>query len=127
MATILVVDDRPVNRELLVTLLGYSGHRLLEAADGETALVLARTERPDLIISDIVMPTMDGYELARLVRADPLIAATQLVFYTASYVVAETRQLAQACGVAYIITKPAEPEIICRSLLEKLTRALRPG
>lgn len=112
MATILVVDDRPVNRELLVTLLGYSGHRLLEAADGIAALALARAERPDLIIADIVMPTMDGYELARQVRADPFITATQIVFYTSSYVVAETRQLAEACGVSYIITKPAEPEII---------------
>lgn len=112
MATILVVDDRPVNRELLVTLLGYSGHRLLEAADGIAALALARAERPDLIIADIVMPTMDGYELARQVRADPFITATQIVFYTSSYVVAETRQLAEACGVSYIITKPAEPETI---------------
>jgi CheY-like chemotaxis protein len=76
MATILVVDDRAPNRELLVTLLGYKGHRLLEAADGAEALAIVRTERPDLVITDIPMPTMDGYEFVRELRADPEIAAT---------------------------------------------------
>lgn len=112
MATILIVDDRPANREYLVTLLGYGGHRLLEAADGEAALAVARAERPDLIITDIVMPTMDGYELAQQVRTDPAIAETQIVFITATYSMAATQHLAQACGVAHIITKPAEPQTI---------------
>src|SRR6266446_5589635 len=75
-ATILIVDDRPANREYLVTLLGYGGHRLLEAADGAEALALARAERPDLVIADILMPTMDGYELVRQIRADSVIATT---------------------------------------------------
>lgn len=65
MATILVVDDHPINREFLVTLLRYRGHSLLQAADGAEALQVARAAHPDLIISDILMPTMDGYELVR--------------------------------------------------------------
>jgi CheY-like chemotaxis protein len=65
MATILVVDDRPDDRQLLVTLIGYYGHRMIEAIDGAEALQLARAEHPDLIISDILMPTMDGYEFVR--------------------------------------------------------------
>src|SRR5712692_2785761 len=65
MATILIVDDRPANREFLVTLLGYAGHRLLEAANGEGGLAVARAARPDIIITDILMPTMDGYEFVR--------------------------------------------------------------
>jgi putative nucleotidyltransferase with HDIG domain len=112
MATILVVDDRPTNRELLVTLLGYAGHRLLEAAEGEEGLVIARAERPDLIITDIVMPTMDGYEFAHQVRADPTIARTQIIFYTSSYIVDETRRLAEACGVSIVISKPVEPQML---------------
>ena len=91
MATILVVDDRPTNRELLVTLLGYASHRVLEAAEGEAGLAIARAEHPDLIITDIVMPTMDGYEFARQVRADPTISETQIIFHTSSYIVTETR------------------------------------
>jgi CheY-like chemotaxis protein len=109
---ILIVDDRPANRDYLVTLLAYAGHRLLEAPDGEVALSLARDERPDLIIADIIMPAMDGYEMARQVRADPGISATQIIFFTSSYLVSETRRLALACGVTYVITKPAEPQTI---------------
>ena len=58
MATILIVDDRPTNRELLVTLLGYRGHRLIEGDNGVEGLALARAERPDLVIADIVMPNI---------------------------------------------------------------------
>lgn len=110
MATILIVDDRSINRELLVTLLGYAGHRLLEASEGETGLAIARAEHPDLIITDIVMPKMDGYEFARLVRSDPAIAKTQIVFVTSSYIVEETQSLASACGVSVVISKPIEPQ-----------------
>jgi hypothetical protein len=65
MATVLIIDDIPANRQFLVALLGYHGHRLIQAADGLEALNLARAERPDLIISDILMPTMDGYEFVQ--------------------------------------------------------------
>ena len=74
MATILIVDDRPTNRQFLLTLLGYGGHRLLEAANGAEALERVRAERPDLVITDILMPTMDGYEFVAHLRADPDLA-----------------------------------------------------
>ena len=73
MATILVVDDRPANREFLRTLLGYQSHRVLEAIDGAEALALVKSARPDLVISDILMPTMDGYEFVYRLRADPVL------------------------------------------------------
>ena len=85
MATILVVDDHPTNREFLVTLLGYRGHRLPQAADGAEALQVARAAHPDLIISDILMPTMDGYELVRQLRADPDLGHLQMILSTAHY------------------------------------------
>ena len=55
---------------ILVTLLGYGDHRLLQAGDGVEALADARAEQPDLVIADVLMPTMDGYELVRQLRAD---------------------------------------------------------
>ena len=85
MAKILVIDDRAVNREFLVTLLGYKGHRMLEASDGAEGLAVARAERPDLVICDVLMPTMDGYEFVRQLRADSAIAHITVIFYTAHY------------------------------------------
>jgi PAS domain S-box-containing protein len=114
MATILVVDDRPVNRELFAMLLGYKGHQILEARDGEEALRSVRLNRPDLVISDILMPTMDGYEFVRQLREDPTTANIPVVFSTAHYLDREARSLAEACGVTHTIFKPAEPEQILR-------------
>ncbi|QJW93703.1 response regulator [Frigoriglobus tundricola] len=116
MATILIVDDRPANREYLVALLGYSGHRLLEAGDGAEGLALARAARPDLVIADVLMPTMDGYEFVRQLRADRAVAGTRVVFYTAHYHEPEARALAAACGVAAVLTKPCEPDEVLRTV-----------
>ena len=75
MAKILVVDDVPDNRALMTTVIGHSGHEALEASDGAGALAMVRAHRPELVISDILMPTMDGYELVRQLRADPDLAS----------------------------------------------------
>jgi PAS domain S-box-containing protein len=110
MATILIVDDRAANREYLLTLLSYSGYRLLEAGDGAEALAITRLERPDLVIADILMPTMDGYEFVRQLRADPAVAATRILFCTAHYHEVEAKALARACGVSGVLTKPCIAE-----------------
>lgn len=65
MATILIVEDHAMSRQILVTLLEFAGHRILEAAEGEGALALACSGCPDLIICDILLPTMDGREFVR--------------------------------------------------------------
>src|ERR1700681_3594129 len=117
-ATILVVDDHPVNREFLVTLLGYKKHRLLEASDGAEALALVRAHHPDLVITDILMPTMDGYEFVRQLRADPAVAATAVIFSSAHYHVKEAESLAKSCGVRHVLTKPCEPALIFRIVEE---------
>ena len=122
MATILIVDDRPVNRDFLVALLGHGGHRLLQASDGAEALATARVERPDLVIADILMPTMDGFELVRQLRADPAIAQTPLIFCTAYYHEHEVRALALTCGVSSVITKPLEPEAVLSAVEAALGR-----
>ncbi len=115
-ATILVVDDRSTNREFLSTLLGNAGHRLLEADDGAGGLAVARAERPEVIISDILMPTMDGYEFVRRLRADAALAHTPVIFFTAHYHEREAINLARACGVPYVLTKPADPELVLKTV-----------
>src|SRR3989442_4869554 len=114
MATILVVDDHATNRQVLTALLGYGGHRLLEAGDGLEALERVRAEKPDLVISDILMPTMDGIEFVQHLHADPGLAQTPVIFYTATYRLHEARAFAQLCGVSHVLSKPAEPPEILR-------------
>ncbi|MCI0712094.1 MAG: PAS domain S-box protein [Chloroflexi bacterium] len=126
MSTILVVDDRPVSRQLLTTLLGYYQHHLIEAGDGKEALNMARQHRPDLIIADILMPTMDGFELVRQLRLDPLTALTPVIFYTASYLEKEARQLGESCGVSHFIIKPSEPETILQTVSSALRESVPP-
>ncbi|HST06802.1 MAG TPA: PAS domain S-box protein, partial [Gemmatimonadaceae bacterium] len=114
MATILVVDDLPANREVLVALLRYKGHRLLEAEDGDQGLAVVRAEHPDLVITDVLMPVMDGYEFVRQLRLDPATRAIRVVFYTAHYGEREARALALSSGVSDVLTKPIEPEDVLK-------------
>jgi diguanylate cyclase (GGDEF)-like protein len=120
MATIMIVDDYPVNRELFLTLLGYAGHRLLEASNGIEALEIAQTEYPDLIITDILMPVLDGFAFVRRLRTNPLMAKVPVIFQTAHYLDTEIRELASDCGVDYILTKPVEPQIIIKTVNEAI-------
>jgi CheY-like chemotaxis protein/GAF domain-containing protein len=122
-AKVLVVDDNAANRELVATLLKHRGHEPLEAADGADALDLVRAERPALVISDVLMPTMDGYEFVRSLRADPALAATEVVFYTAHYRERDARNLARACGVSRVLVKPCDPEDILAAIDEGLADA----
>src|SRR6185436_20006394 len=110
MARILIIDDHLADRDLLITFLCYFGHHMLGARDGVEGLALALLERPDLIITDIQMPVMDSYELARRVRADPELSRTRLMFYTGANLSPGVRQLASNLEVAHILIKPAEPE-----------------
>jgi signal transduction histidine kinase len=119
-ATILVLDDRDADRNLLVTVLGYAGHEVLEATNGVEGLKLARARHPDLVISDILMPGMNGYEFARELRDDPSLADTLIVFATATYDQSEVRRLADACGVRHFLPKPTEPEKVIKMVAEAL-------
>jgi diguanylate cyclase (GGDEF)-like protein/PAS domain S-box-containing protein len=119
-ATILIVDDHVLNREFLTALLGYGGHRLLEAANGAEGLEIMRTERPDLIVSDILMPNMDGYEFVTRVHENPALADVPIIFYTATYREQEAILLAQACGVRWVLPKPSDPDVIVRTVNEAL-------
>lgn len=127
MATILIVDTNPADRRWYITLLGNYGHRLMEASDGIEALALAQAELPELIITDILMPHMDGFSLVRRLRSEPLLASIPVIFQTANYDVSEIHKLARASGVQHILRKAAEPHEILRAVNETLKRPTTPG
>ncbi len=104
-----------------MTVLGNAGYAVAEAATGELAIAFARSRRPDLIITHILMPDMDGYELVNKLRSEPVTADIRVIFYTATYLVEEVRQLAGACGVSQILVKPCEPEEIICAVREALS------
>jgi diguanylate cyclase (GGDEF)-like protein/PAS domain S-box-containing protein len=120
MAKILVVDDNPGNRKLVVTLLAHEGHRMFEAHDGADGLEAARAEIPDLVISDILMPSMDGFEFVKRLRADPGLHNVSVIFYTAHYHETEARNLAEACRVSRVILKSGRASGIVRAVSEVL-------
>lgn len=123
MATILVVDDKAINRELLRSVLSRTNHRLLEAENGAEGLGLAKVEHPELVVADILMPKMDGYSFVRELRTDSATRNCAVVFWTANYAEDEVRLLADRSGVKYILPKPAVPEVI----LDVVDKALSEG
>jgi diguanylate cyclase (GGDEF)-like protein len=112
---------------MYVTLLGNFGHRFLEAGNGSEALALARNELPDLIISSIIMPKMDGFTFVRRLRAEPLLAGIPVIFQTANYLESEVSKLARDSGVQHILAKPTEPQEILRTISEALKRPTTPS
>jgi diguanylate cyclase (GGDEF)-like protein/PAS domain S-box-containing protein len=120
MAKILIVDDNATIRKLVATILGHEGHAIFEAEDGEDGLTVARTEQPDLVISDILMPSMDGFEFVRRLRADTQLSHTPVIFHTAHYHEREARQLAHSCQVARVVVKPSAAAEILGAVRETL-------
>jgi diguanylate cyclase (GGDEF)-like protein len=128
MADILVVDDNRANREALASLLEVAGHRVRRAASARQALDIARAEPPELVISDVLMPGMDGYVLARQLRGDSRTAHLPVIFYTAYFAGQDAQELAQAHGVARVLVKPSDNEVILRTVQEVLDeRTHRPA
>jgi CheY-like chemotaxis protein len=117
--TILIVEDSEFNRRLLEAVLARHPYRLLVAEDGECGIDIARTERPDLILMDVLLPGIDGYEATRRLRADPTTCGLVIVALTASSS-SEEQALALASGCDGYIPKPIDtrafPEQIKRYL-----------
>ena len=111
MATILIVDERALDREL-TAVLGHHGHRMLEFADGDDVLEIVRCERPDLVLTDILLPEPAGYHFVQHLRSDASLAQPRVVFLAAAYVEAEARALAHACGISRLATTPTGSEAL---------------
>ena len=85
MTSVLVVDDRDINRQLVQVVLTYEGYLIIEAASGAEAFEMVQQSAPDVVVTDVFMPDIDGYALARLIRSNPATADIPIVFYTAAY------------------------------------------
>jgi two-component system, cell cycle response regulator DivK len=116
---ILVVEDQPDNRRILRDLLGNAGYELIEAETGEEALVALEAQRPDLILMDIQLPVMDGYEATRRIRSNPELKSIPIIAVT-SYALAGDEAKALAAGCTAYITKPFSPRALLAKVQEHL-------
>jgi CheY-like chemotaxis protein len=120
--TVLVVDDEPN----IVTIMGYElkkeGYTVLTAADGQQALDLARSQPPDLIIADVMMPVMDGYELCRKVKENPSLRAIPFIFLTAK-AGQDNQVYGYSIGAQKYLTKPTKREQLLKVVNLRLKAA----
>lgn len=113
--TVLLVEDNEDNMLIYSTILRHHGYEVLEATDGEMGLETARTRLPDMILMDISIPKMDGWEVTRRLKADPATAHIPIVALTAHALITdETR--ARDIGCDGYIPKPAEPALVVKTV-----------
>jgi PAS domain S-box-containing protein len=119
-ATVLVVDDQTASREIARATLDLGGHQVIEASDGYQALQLATSNHPDLVLTDLLMPGMDGYQFVRELRSRQDTARIPVLFYTANFREDEAHPLATAFGVSKILSKDASPPELLDAVAEAL-------
>lgn len=119
---ILIVDDKEDNLYLLQTLLKGHGYEAISANNGADALEKARRDPPDLIISDILMPVMDGFALCKEWMKDSRLKTIPFIFYTATYTDERDREFALSLGAAQFLVKPLEPEMLMKAVDEAIER-----
>ena len=112
---ILMVEDTEDNRQILRDLFAATGYELLEAVDGAEGVAMARLHRPDLILMDIQLPVIDGYEATRRIKADPALSHIPIIAVT-SYALSGDEARTRAAGCDGYIAKPFSP----RTLLAKV-------
>ena len=118
-ARVLVVEDTEDNRQILRDLLGMAGYDMIEAHDGAEGVSQATQHKPDLILMDIQMPVMDGYEATRRIKADPGLKSIPIMAVT-SYALSGDDDKARAAGCDHYIAKPYSP----RQMLAKVREIL---
>jgi two-component system cell cycle response regulator DivK len=116
---ILVVEDTEDNRQILRDLLGMAGYEMVEAQDGVQGVAMAAEHRPDLILMDIQMPVMDGYEATRRIKADPALASIPVIAVT-SYALSGDEAKTRAAGCDGYIAKPYSPRQMLAAVREIL-------
>jgi two-component system, cell cycle response regulator DivK len=112
---ILVVEDHEDNRQILRDLLASAGYEMLEAENGEVGVAAAIAEQPDLILMDIQLPILDGYEATRQIKANPALKDIPIIVVT-SYALSGDEDKARAAGCDAYIAKPYSP----RQLLARI-------
>lgn len=119
---ILVVEDVPNVLELLEATLRFKGYPVVTARNGQEALASIARERPAIIITDILMPKMDGYSLAHAVHKDPRTRQIPIIFLSATYVTPEDRKFAMSLGAVRFLEKPVDTEDFLLTIGEILTQ-----
>jgi two-component system cell cycle response regulator DivK len=117
---ILVVEDQEDNRQIIRDLVTSAGYEMIEAVDGEQGVALAAQHRPDLILMDIQLPVLDGYEATRRIKSQPELAAIPVIAVT-SYALSGDDQKAFAAGCDGYVTKPFSPRQLLAKIREHLT------
>ena len=117
--TILYVEDNEMNRKIVRDLLKRTKYQLIEAHDGEAGVAVALEKRPDLILMDIQLPVVDGYEATRRLKADPILAAIPVIVIT-SYALSGDEAKARAAGCDDYVTKPYSPRQVLSKVKEFL-------
>jgi two-component system, cell cycle response regulator DivK len=117
---ILVVEDQPDNRQILRDLLTSADFEVIEAEDGEAGLAAAATHHPDLILMDIQLPGLDGYETTRRLKADAALRAVPVIAITA-YELNEAEDKARAAGCDAYMAKPISPRQLLAKVREHLS------
>ncbi len=116
----LVVDDIGYNIRTLRAIFQSAGYDVETAADGQAALDAVHVRRPDFIVTDILMPRLDGFQLCRAIKTDPALAGIPVIFYTGSYIESADREFGTGLGAAAYLLKPMEP----KELLAAVAKAL---
>jgi two-component system cell cycle response regulator DivK len=122
---ILVVEDQPDNRQILRDLLTSADFEVIEAVDGETGLAAAAAHRPDLILMDIQLPGLDGYEATRRIKTDAVLHAIPVIAVT-SYASSSDVDKARAAGCDAFVSKPFSPRQLLAKVREYLSRTVPP-
>ncbi len=119
---ILIVDDSGENLRLFCTILKNAGYRIASAENGREALLKLRKAKPDLIMSDILMPVMDGFRLLQECKADPGLNKIRFIFLTGAFTEAKDEELGLKLGADIFLRKPIEPDELTRIVSEVLAR-----
>ena len=117
---ILVVEDQEDNMQILRDLLSSVGYQIIEARDGEEGVRAASAESPDLILMDIQLPVLDGYETTRRIRTNPSLSSVPIIAVT-SYALTGDETKALAAGCNDYVTKPYSPKALLAKIREYLT------
>jgi CheY-like chemotaxis protein len=123
---ILIVEDIAQVRELLEMQLQLKGYRVVGASDGQDALELLAQEKPAIVISDILMPRMDGFALAHALRKAPQTAHIPIIFLSATYVSAEDERFALNLGALRFLPKPVDADQLFLAVADALTGQTKP-
>jgi two-component system cell cycle response regulator DivK len=117
--TVLLVEDNDDNRVIYRTMLEHEGYRVLEAVDGEEALRRAREDHPDLILMDISIPILNGWEATRILKADAATAKIPVIALTA-HALSGDRSMAEEVGCDGYLPKPVPPQRVAAEVRERI-------